>query len=84
MMKQAIQLEIPFDGQALTAAPAVAGSSQVKSIPTDAAELRVLAAVRRSAGTALSALPSLKLAAQAVACVAFGFGLMFLSAIIGG
>lgn len=84
MMKQAIQLEIPFDGQALTAATPVAGSSQVKSIPTDAAELHVLAAVRRAAGTALAALPSLKLAAQAVACVAFGFSLMFLSAIIGG
>ena len=83
-MKQAIQLEIPFDGQALTAATPVAGSSHVQSISTDAAELRVLAAVRSAAVTALAAVPSLKLAAQAVACVAFAFGIMFLSAIIGG
>lgn len=83
-MKQAIQLEIRFDDQALPMPTVATTQSPVQSLTTDAAELRVLAAVRRAVLKAQAFLPSLKLTAQAVACVAFGFALMFISAIIGG
>ena len=83
-MKQAIQLEIQFDGQALPMPTAAAAQSPVQSLTTDAAELRVLAAVRRAVLKAQAFLPPLVLAVQAVACVAFAFALMFISAIIGG
>lgn len=77
-MKQAIQLEIPFDVQD------VAGSASVQPAAADAAELRMLAAVRSAAKKSKAALPSLVLVAQAAACVAFGISLFFISAIIGG
>ena len=83
-MKQTIQLEIQFDGQALPMPTAAAAPSPVRSLSTDAAELRMLAAVRRAAAKAQAAFPSLTLAAQAAACVAFAFGFLFISAIIGG
>lgn len=85
-MKQAIQLEIPFDGQVLStpAAAAAATPSPVKSISPDAAELRALAVVRRAAAAVRAAAPTLVLFARAVACVAFSFALMFLAALIGG
>ena len=83
-MKQAIQLEIRFDNQALTTPTVATVQSPVQSLTTDAAELHVLAAVRRAALKAQAFLPSLILAVQAVACVAFAFALMFISAIIGG
>lgn len=83
-MKQAIQLEIRFDDQALPMPTVATVQSPVQSLTTDAAELRVLAAVRRAALKAQAFLPSLILAVQAVACVAFAFVILFLSAIIGG
>ena len=83
-MKQAIQLEIPFGGQALPMPAPASGSSPVKSLSTDAAELRLLAAVRSAAALVRAARPSLVLFAQAAGLVAFGFSLVFISAIIGG
>lgn len=85
-MKQAIQLEIQFDDQAIPMPAVAAAPSPVRSLTTttDAAELRVLAAVHRAALKAQAALPSLTLAVQAAACMAFAFSLLFISAIIGG
>ena len=83
-MKQAIQLEIPFDGQALPAASPVPQASPVQSISSDAAEIQLFSAVRHAASRVLAACPSLSLGLQAAACVAFAFGIMFFSAIIGG
>lgn len=83
-MKQTIQLEIPFDGQALPAASPAQQGSPVQSISPDAAELQLLSAMRRAACQLLAAHPSLTLGLQAVACMAFAYGILFFSAIIGG
>ena len=83
-MKQATQLPIPFDlddGRADITPSTVRGAGKAHFLSFDDAELHALAAVRLAAKTVL---PSLLLAAQAAAFVAFGFALMFFSAITGG
>ena len=77
-MKQAIQLQIPFEGVTSPSIP-VSGvpAADAHASLVDRAELSL-------ARRAKALLPSLAIAAQAVLCLAVCFALMFLSALIGG
>lgn len=76
-MKQAIQLEIPFDDMPQQVAA-------VKPTHVDTAELRMLATVRKAAAAVKSALPMAILFVQIAAAVVGCFALMFLTAILQG
>ena len=76
-MKQAIQLEIPFDDMPQQAA-------NVKPTHVDTAELRVLAVVRKSAAAVKAALPALIAFFGCAAVVVGCFALMFFAALLQG
>ncbi len=90
-MKQATQLQIPFEDLDPAARPEpsqVPGAADTHFLYFEGAELRALNALAAAATKAKAAvkalIPSVILFAQAAACVAFGFGILFLSALIGG
>lgn len=90
-MKQATQLPIPFEDidPIVRQEPSeVPGAADIHFLHFDATELRALnalsGAVARAAAKAKALVPSIMLLAQAAGLVAFGFGIVFLAAIIGG